>query len=132
PSSQFLAHHLLQMMRETQLAFFAGSAARFFSICRFSSSARGERLPALALSRNASRPPLWSTLLIALVETRSRTFRPTTSEMKVTLQRLGRNRRLVLMLEWLTLWPVRGALAVSSQRRDIFQNPRSSPGSASP
>src|SRR4051812_31567150 len=39
--------------------------------------------------------------------------------MKVTLQRLGRNLRLVLMLEWLTLWPVWGALAVSSQRRDM-------------
>src|SRR5258707_11954500 len=41
--------------------------------------------------------------------------------MKVTLQRFGRNRRLVLMLEWLTLWPVWGPLAVSSQRRDICQ-----------
>src|SRR5437868_8122472 len=39
--------------------------------------------------------------------------------MKVTLQRFGRNLRLVLMLEWLTLWPVWGALAVSSQRRDM-------------
>jgi hypothetical protein len=28
---------------------------------------------------------------------------------------------LVLMLEWLTLWPVWGPLAVSSQRRDIVQ-----------
>src|SRR5205085_10062606 len=39
--------------------------------------------------------------------------------MKVTLQRFGKNLRLVLMLEWLTLWPVWGALAVSSQRRDM-------------
>src|ERR1700733_8826442 len=43
--------------------------------------------------------------------------------MKVTLQRLGRNLRLVLMLEWLTLWPTWGPLAVSSQRRDILENP---------
>src|SRR5438132_2684934 len=39
--------------------------------------------------------------------------------MKVTLTRFGRKRRLVLMLEWLTLWPTWGPLAVSSQRRDI-------------
>src|SRR5438552_9526428 len=39
--------------------------------------------------------------------------------MRVTLHRFGRKRRLVLMLEWLTLWPTRGPLAVSSQRRDI-------------
>src|SRR6185295_5199992 len=56
---------------------------------------------------------------MALVETRRRTLRPSASEMKVTLQRLGKNLRLVLMLEWLTLWPVWGALAVSSQRRDM-------------
>src|ERR1700753_1558773 len=66
-------------------------------------------------------PPLWSTLLIALVETRRRTLRPRASEMKVTLHRFGRNRRLVLMLEWLTLWPTSGPLAVSSQRRDMSQ-----------
>src|ERR1700734_1049009 len=43
--------------------------------------------------------------------------------MKVTLHRFGRNRRLVLILEWLTLWPTCGPLAVSSQRRDILRNP---------
>src|SRR5580692_10069785 len=56
---------------------------------------------------------------MALVETRNRTFRPSASEMKVTLHRFGRNRRLVLIFEWLTLWPTSGPLAVSSQRRDI-------------
>src|SRR5581483_2299073 len=91
----------------------------FFSIWRFSSSARGDSTVARAFNRYASRPPLWSTVLIALVETRSRTFRPSASEMKVTLHRFGRKRRLVLMLEWLTLWPVWGPLAVSSQRRDM-------------
>src|SRR5579872_70484 len=60
---------------KNQLAFFWGWAVpTFFSIWRFSSSARGERAAALAFRRKASRPPLWSTLLIALVETRSRTF----------------------------------------------------------
>src|SRR4051794_11760387 len=75
----------------------------------------------------ASRPPRWSTDLMALVETLKRTLRPSASEMKVTLHRFGRNRRLVLMLEWLTLWPTWGPLAVSSQRRDILQNPLPSP-----
>src|SRR6202049_886037 len=114
-------------MRKAHPAFATGSAAVFFSIARFNSSARGERSAALALIKNASRPPRWSTLLMALVETRRRTLRPSASEMKVTLHRFGRNRRLVLMLEWLTLWPTCGLLAVSSQRRDIFKNPLPSP-----
>src|SRR6201996_1374034 len=119
---------LLNSVTKAQLACATGAAAAaFFSIARFRSSARGDRLPARALIRNASRPPLWSTLLIALVETRRRTLRPSTSEMKVTLHRFGRKRRLVLILEWLTLWPTWGPLAVSSQRRDIVQNPLSSP-----
>src|SRR5712691_7001275 len=37
----------------------------------------------------------------------------------VTLSRLGRKRRLVLMLEWLTLCPTCAVLPVSSHRRDI-------------
>src|ERR1700675_1477998 len=97
-------------------------------MARLRSSARGESLSALALIRNASRPPLWSTLLMALVETRRRTLRPSTSEMKVTLHRFGRNRRLVLMLEWLTLLPTSGPLAVNSQRRDIFRKSSAIPG----
>src|SRR3954466_14211548 len=106
----------------SQLACFTGAAVpTFFSIARFRSSARGERTSARAFSKKASRPPLWSTLLIALVETRRRTLRPSASEMKVTLHRFGRKRRLVLMFEWLTLWPTWGPLAVSSQRRDIVQ-----------
>src|SRR6516165_12517974 len=116
------------MMRASQLAFFAGSVPTFFSIWRFKSSARGERSAALAFRRNASSPPLWSTLLIALVETRRRTLRPSASDMNVTLHRFGRKRRLVLMLEWLTLWPTWGPLAVSSQRRDMAKNPLIIPG----
>src|SRR5512140_444253 len=96
------------------------------------SSARGESLSALALIRNASRPPLWSTLLMAGVETRRRTLRPSASEMKVTLHRFGRNRRLVLLLEWRTVWPTSGPLAVNSQRRDIFQKSSASPGLTCP
>src|SRR4051812_7936703 len=88
-------------------------------MARFRSRARGDSRSALALSRKASRPPLWSTLFTALVETRRRTLRSRASLMKVTLTRFGRKRRLVLMLEWLTLWPTWGPLAVSSQRRDM-------------
>src|SRR5581483_7557355 len=47
--------------------------------------------------------------------------------MKVTLHRFGRKRRLVLILEWLTLWPTCGLLAVSSQRRDIVEKSSSIP-----
>src|ERR1700731_806040 len=61
---------------------------------------------------------------------RSLTERPSASEISVTLHRFGRNRRLVLMLEWLTLWPTSGPLAVSSQRRDMAKNPLSSPDKA--
>src|ERR1700751_3793271 len=50
--------------------------------------------------------------------------------MKVTLQRFGRKRRLVLMFEWLTLWPTCGALAVSSQRRDMIGKSSSIPALA--
>src|SRR5689334_14872954 len=91
-------------------------------MARFSSRARGDSTAALALSRKGSRPPLWSTLLIALVETRRRTLRPSASLMKVTLTRFGRKRRLVLMLECLTVWPTWGPLAVNSQRRDMAKS----------
>src|SRR5262245_4268544 len=118
---------------EIQLA-----AARFFSICRLRSRARLESVSLFAFSRNASRPPLWSTDLIAFAETRSFTPRPSVSEIIVTLHRFGRKRRLVLMLEWLTLWPTCTPLAVSSQRRDmakildcIRRRTRRSPGSNS-
>jgi len=41
------------------------------------------------------------------------------SEISVTLCRFGRNLRLVLRFEWLTLWPDRTPLSVNAQRRDI-------------
>src|ERR1700682_4147594 len=50
--------------------------------------------------------------------------------MKVTLHRFGRNRRLVLMLEWLTFWPTLGPLAVSSQLRYISSKSSSTPGTS--
>ena len=84
------------------------AAVFFFTIARLISSARGDSSASWLLSRNASRPPRWSTDLIALAETRSFTERPSASEISVTLHRFGRNRRLVLMFEWLTLWPTCG------------------------
>ena len=45
--------------------------------------------------------------------------RPSASEISVTFCKFGRNRRLVLMLEWLTLWPTRAFLPVRSQRQDM-------------
>ena len=52
---------------------------------------------------------------------RSLTERPSASEISVTLSRFGRKRRLVLMFEWLTLWPTCGPLPVKSQRRDMVE-----------
>src|SRR4029450_136450 len=94
-------------------------ASRFFTIWRLSSSTRGASSSSFAFSRNASSPPRWSTVFKALADTRSRILRPNVSEISVTLLRFGRNRRLVFILEWLTLWPTSGFLPVSSQRRDI-------------
>jgi hypothetical protein len=54
-----------------------------------------------------------------LAETRSLTERPSASENMVTLRRFGKNRRLVLMFEWLTLWPTWADLPVNSHRRDM-------------
>src|SRR5215813_605114 len=61
-------------------------------------------------------------VLRAFAETRSFTERPSTSEITVTLSRLGRNRRLVLRFEWLTLCPTCAALPVSSHRRDMAKS----------
>src|SRR5262245_53864724 len=58
-------------------------------------------------------------VLSAFAEMRILTERPSASEIRVTLSRLGRNRRLVLMLEWLTLCPTCAVLPVKSHRHDI-------------
>src|SRR3954454_3172245 len=126
------SNSIRRCLLKPQLAFLTNTGLpTFFSIARFRSSARGDSTSALALIKYASRPPLWSTLLTALVETRRRTLRARASEMKVTLTRFGRKRRLVLMFEWLTLWPTWGPLAVSSQRRDICKS-STTPAIASP
>src|SRR5438067_1144180 len=56
---------------------------------------------------------------------RRRTERPSASEINVTFKRLGRKRRLVLRLEWLTLWPTCADFPVKSQRRDMAKTFRS-------
>src|SRR3990170_804478 len=70
-----------------------------------------------AFIRKASSPPRCSTerRACALMVIRTRFFSASLSS--VTLQRLGRKRRLVRRLAWLTLLPVSTALPVSSQRR---------------
>src|SRR5664279_2661488 len=62
-------------------------AAFFFTIARLSSSILGASSPSLALSRKASSPPRWSTVLSALAEIRTRTLRLSESEISVTLRR---------------------------------------------
>ena len=77
------------------------------------------QLGVLRLGQERVEPAAMVDGLKALAETRNLTERPSASEISVTLRRLGRNRRLVLMLEWLTLWPTWGPLPVNSQRRDM-------------
>src|SRR5262245_2617312 len=61
-------------------------------------------------------------VLRAFADTRSFTERPSASDITVTLSRLGRNRRLVLRFEWLTLCPTCAPLPVSSHRRDMAKS----------
>src|SRR6185312_7983508 len=74
-------------------------------------------------SRKASMPPLCSTVRIARVESRSRTAWPRISDSSDVSCRLGRKRRRVLLLAWLTLLPDNTPLPVISQRRDIALGP---------
>src|SRR3954452_15930197 len=50
---------------------------------------------------------------------RRRKVWPSASDARDAGDSAGRKRRLVLMLEWLTLWPTIGPTPVSSQRRDM-------------
>ena len=93
------------------------AAARFLAISRFKARAPGDRSSIAALARNASRPPRRSSVRSAEAATRSRTDRFNSSDWSVTLHRFGKNLRLVLRFEWLTLWPLWTAFPVSSQRR---------------
>src|SRR5580704_18541031 len=60
----------------------------------------------------------------ALAEIRNRIERLSASDNSVTLSRLGRNRRLVLRLEWLTRLPIWRIFPVSSQRHDMAVVPQ--------
>ncbi len=54
-----------------------------------------------------------------MAEIRSLTARPSASEIIVTFTKFGKKRRLVLIFEWLTLWPTWADLPVNSHRRDM-------------
>src|SRR5450759_56301 len=122
------------MTKKLQAVASAGASALacFFAIWRLRSSICGASSAFLALSRKASSPPRWSTVRSALADTRTRKLRPSKSEISVTLRRFGRNRRLVLWLEWLTLWPTRGFLPVRSQRHDMAHPSKSAGAKAAP
>src|ERR1044071_6335991 len=66
--------------------------------------------------RWASSPPFFSIVRIAAAVRRRRTG-PSVSDSKDWLCRFGRKRRLVLMLEWLTLWPTWTPLPVTGHLR---------------
>src|ERR1039458_3224729 len=73
-------------------------------------------------------PPLCSMVRMARVHRRRRTDEPSASDSSEVSCRLGRKRRRVLLLAWLTLLPACTPLPVISQRRDIFGNPWASEG----
>src|SRR6202158_6460927 len=84
----------------------------------FSRRISGNNLRSGAALRNASMPPLNSIVRIAAAERRIRTG-PNTSDSSDMVCKFGRNRRFVLMLEWLTLWPTRTPLPVTGHLRAI-------------
>src|ERR1039457_2298986 len=64
-------------------------------------------------------PPLCSMVRMARVHRRRRTAEPSASDSSEVSCRLGRKRRRVLLLAWLTLLPASTPLPVISQRRDM-------------
>src|ERR1700730_1123905 len=76
----------------------------------------GDNLPSGVAFRKASMPPLYSIVRIAAAERRIRTG-PSTSDNTEIVCRLGRKRRFVLTLEWLTLWPTWTPLPVMGHFR---------------
>src|SRR5215831_15185800 len=60
---------------------------------------------------------------IALTLRRTLTSWPRASDSSVVFCRLGRERRLVLLLAWLTLWPYCTPLPVMAQRRAMTRDP---------
>src|SRR5206468_10853890 len=86
---------------------------------RFSRRISGDNLPSGVPLTKASMPPLNSIVRIAAAERRSRTG-PSTSDNTEIVWRFGRNRRFVLMFEWLTLWPTWTPLPVTGHLRAIW------------
>src|SRR5262245_56378186 len=97
----------------------AAASADFLAIWRLIFCILAESSSSFALARKASSPPRLSTERSAAAETRAANDWPSASECTVTLTRFGSKRRLVLMFEWLTLWPTSGFLPVSSHVRDM-------------
>jgi hypothetical protein len=93
------------------------------SIRRLSSRASSGRRRSGVPSRKASRPPLCSMVRMPLVDRRIFTGVPSTSDQNEVSCRLGRKRRRVLLLAWLTLLPVRTPLPVMPQRRAMAKIP---------
>ena len=78
-----------------------------------------EILLLFAVFKNLSNPPLKSTVLRAALVTFSLIFFFKISLLNVTFFKFGINLLLVLLLEWLTLWPLSGDIPVSSHLLDI-------------
>src|SRR5579863_7752932 len=86
---------------------------------RFSRRISGDSLRSASALRKVSIPPLNSIVRIAVVESRRRVG-PSTSDNSEIVCKFGRKRRLVLMLEWLTLWPTWTPLPVTGHLRAIL------------
>src|SRR3954465_7597617 len=71
------------------------------------------------MSASTASMPFLSIRRTAALETRRRTQRFSFSTQKRRYCRFGRNRRLVLLLAWETLFPTIGPLPVTSQTRAI-------------
>src|SRR3954452_10288226 len=77
------------------------------------------------MSASTASIPFLSIRRTAALETRRRTKRFSLSTQKRRYCRFRRNRRLVLLLAWETLFPTIGPLPVTSQTRDIGNSPSS-------
>src|ERR1051325_9224986 len=91
----------------------------------------GDNFPSGVPLTKASMPPLNSMVRIAAAERRSRTG-PSTSDNTEIVCKLGRKRRFVLMLEWLTLWPTWTPLPVTGHLRAISYLVQQTPSENAP
>src|SRR5215217_3153519 len=80
------------------------------------------------MSASTASIPFLSIRRTAALQTRRRTQRFSFSTQKRRYCRFGRNRRLVLLLAWETLFPTIGPLPVTSQTRAIGTLLNSRPG----